>query len=150
MITRLQVIHHARRWLHTPYAHQGRERGRGADCLFPLCVAEELGILDRHGVAIRGADYPAYDRQPKDGFILEEAARRLQRKSASQLQPGDLVVTRYGGPQPSHCAIVADFRSPHYRTLTLIHCDGKSIVECALDGGWRRRIVAAFSFPGVH
>lgn len=150
MITRLQVIHHARLWLRTPYMHQGRERGRAADCLFPLCVAEELGILDKFGVPLKGSDYLDYPPQPKDGFVLAEALRRLIHKSAREVKPGDLVVTRYGAPQPSHCAIVADFRSPHYKTLTLIHCDGKSIVECGLSAGWRNRIVAAFEFPGIH
>lgn len=150
MITRLQVIRQARRWLRTPYKHLGRGRGVAADCLFPLCVAEELGILDREGIPLKGSDYQDYPEQPKDGFILREALRRLVRKEIRQLLPGDLVVTRYGGPQPSHLGIVGEFRSPNYTTLTLIHCDGKKIVECSLEGGWKKRIVAAFAFPNVH
>lgn len=150
MITRLQVVFHARRWVATPYKDKGRTRGVGADCLFILAVCEELGILDKYGVPILGNDYPEYAEQPKDGFIHAEAVRRLIRKDASQLLPGDLVTTRYGGPQVSHCGIIADFRSPHYKTLTIIHCTDKQVVEVGLDGGWRRRIVGAFSFPNVY
>ena len=150
MITRLQVVFHARRWLSTPYVHQGRMRGKEADCLFPLAICEELGIMDKYGVPIKADDYPEYKRQPKDGFIHEEAVRRLLRKNAADLLPGDLVIMRYGARVPSHCGIVAEFRSPHYKTLTLIHCDGDKIVEHALTGGWKRRIVGAFAFPDVH
>lgn len=151
MITRLQIVFHARRWVRTPYQHHGRTRGVGADCLFPLCVCEELGILDKYGVPLKSSDYLEYSDAPKDGFIHEEAVRRLLRKAAGDLLPGDLVTLRYGGPMPSHCGLVGEFRSPHYHTLTLIHCHRQeSIQEHALDGGWRRRIVGAFAFPNVH
>ena len=150
MITRLQIVHCARQWLHTPYVHQGRQKGKAADCLFPLCVAEELGVLDKYGVPLKASDYPEYSSQPKDGLIHEEAVKRLLRKDARELAPGDLVTTRFGGMAPSHCGIVAEFRGATYRTLTIIHSDGSRVVEHSLTGAWRRRIMGAFSFPGVH
>ena len=150
MITRLQIVHNARSWITTPYAHQGRTRGKGADCLFHLAICEELGIADKYGAPIKASDYPEYDHQPKDAFIHEEAVRRLIRKSAAELLPGDMVILRYGGAIPTHSAIVGEFASPNYKTLTIIHCDGRAIVEHSLTGGWKKRVVAAFSFPNVH
>lgn len=152
MTTRLQVIFEARKWLRTPYRHQGRNLGLAADCLFLLCVCEALGILDKYGVPIKGKDYLEYTEKASRelSFIHEEAVRRLIRKPASDLQPGDFVTLRYGAKIVSHCGIIADFRTPNYKTLTLIHCTEKGVAECGLDRGWRQRIVGAFSFPDVH
>ncbi|HKR83575.1 MAG TPA: hypothetical protein VJS37_05335 [Terriglobales bacterium] len=150
MTSRLQLIEAARKWIQTPYAHKGRKRGKAADCLFHLSICEQLGISDKYGVPIKADDYPEYDHQPKDSFIHQEAVRRLIRKSASDLLPGDMVILRYGGSVPSHSAIVGEFCSPNYNTLTLIHCDGKEIVEHALSRAWKKRVVAAFSFPNIH
>ncbi len=43
---REQVVRAAKEWMGTPYHHQARVKGAGADCaMFPLAVYQECGIL---------------------------------------------------------------------------------------------------------
>lgn len=43
---RAEIVRAAKEWLRTPYHHQARVKGVGADCaMFPLAVYQECGVL---------------------------------------------------------------------------------------------------------
>jgi cell wall-associated NlpC family hydrolase len=43
---RADIVRAAKEWLRTPYHHQARVKGVGADCaMFPLAVYQECGVL---------------------------------------------------------------------------------------------------------
>ena len=53
------------------------------DCVgLVLCVAEDLGILDREGKPFLRKDYLNYGPQPVDSFVHAECVRRMVQMSA--------------------------------------------------------------------
>lgn len=145
MIARSQIVACARRWVGTPWRHQGRGAG-GIDCAgLPIAVAAELGLAQ---VQVGG-----YGRQP-DGRTLRALCRRYMTPIAiGELAPGDVVTLRFpNAAEESHLAMVVDHPR---RGLGLVHAlnarDGNGrVVEHGLDSAWRARITAAYRLPGVE
>lgn len=146
-ITGADVERHARSFVGTPFLHQGRRKGHGVDCVgLVLCVAEDLGLVDRDGRKFLRADYYDYGMQPAGRFVHDECAKRLIVKPQSDLTAGDVLSLRV--PHlPTHTAIVA-LRG---EALYIIHAynGAGSVVEHILSEPWRRRIIGSFTFPGV-
>src|SRR5712691_11824640 len=93
--TKEQVVAKAREYIESPFQHQGRLKGFACDCVgLPLMIAEELGLVDKHGVPIKGSDNANYSSQPLDRFVHEEAQRRMIEKPIDQMKDGDLVTLR--------------------------------------------------------
>lgn len=136
------VVRAARDWIGTPYHHQASVRGVGADCLGLV-----RGVWrDRYG---RDAEPPsAYSRDWGEASgretLIEAARRHLVEIEIEEMAPGDVLVFRLRpGTVAKHAAIVA---TPG----TMIHAmEGGSAAEVPLLPWWRRRIAAAFRFPGV-
>lgn len=147
-VTRKQVTDVARTYINTPFAHQGRVRGVGLDCVgLPLMIAEELGLVDTKGRQINGLLYHSYTGQPVDTLVLDCCIEHLMRKSVTQLRPGDVVCMRVE-TVPCHVGIYDEVNGQPW----LIHAysGGESkVVEHGIDYRWRRRITAAFEFPGL-
>ena len=148
MPTRKMIVDCARTFLNTPFRHQGRVKGKGIDCVgLPLCVAEELGLIDRLGVPFKGSDNQNYSSQPLDLLVHEEAKRRLVEKDPSDLRDGDVVTLRVP-TTPCHAALITTVNG----VTGMIHAYagiGK-VVEHIMDNKWRKRIAGAFSYPGVE
>lgn len=151
-----EVVQKAREYLGTPFQHQGRLKGIALDCVgLPLCVAEDLGLVDSKGVPFRRTDNANYTAQPLDAFVHREAVRRLIQKDIADIAPGDLITLRV--PRvPCHVAIVSAVSNAF--GLGMIHAysgyatkklPNGSTVEHILDEKWMRRIEGVFSFPGV-
>jgi NlpC/P60 family putative phage cell wall peptidase len=134
------VVAEARRWLGTPFRHQGRRRGVGCDCLGLV-----LGIWE----AVYGQSLPAPADYPLDwagwdgGDPLAEAVRlrfgeRVERLPAQ----GDLLLFRWGDRGPArHCAIVVE-------PSRMIHAvEGRGVLCSPLGRHWRAAIAGVFSFP---
>jgi len=140
MVTRAQLIREARKWLGTPFQHQGRVRGLGVDCVgLILCVMRDLGLGDYL------AAHKAYAAQPVGRLVLEACRAHLAEKPASGRLPGDVLVFRVP-VDPVHAALVTE-RGIIHAAGTL---DGRGQVsEVGLDRKWARRIEACFSIPGV-
>lgn len=141
MPTRAEVVAKAREYLGTPFADQGRIKRLCIDCIgLPLCVAQELGLLDRNGEPILGSDYRNYGSQPVDEVIHSEFCRRLTLKDITE--PGDAVTIRLSRRAICHAGIVTD--------CGLIHAvKPRGVVEHVIDDRWRKRITGIFQFPGV-
>jgi len=165
-IRRADVVAHARRWIGTPYHHQASRVGVGADC---------IGLVRGVWRALYHDEpepLPGYGRDWSEATgretLLEAARRHLVEIDASVARQGDVLVFRYRpGAVAKHAGIVAGptesgriptgaaFSAPPSAEaaatpLTLIHAvEGAPVAEVTLIGWWRRRIAAAFSFPGI-
>src|SRR5262249_40381292 len=141
-LSRSAILAAARRYLGTPYHHQGALVGAGCDC---------LGL-------VRGVWRDLYGSEPEvpppytpdwgevgaSEPILEAARRHLLPVPIDAAQPGDVLVFRL---RPNlvakHIAILSE-------QDRMIHAQsGDQVREVILTGAWRRRIVAAFAFPGM-
>lgn len=136
MATRADVIAAGRRCLGTPFRHQGRQPGRGLDCVGIIAwIARDLGLSDY--------DVTNYSRLPEGRGIfrhLEQAG--LIEVPVMAARPGDILVMRFE-TDPQHLALMTD------RGILHAYLGQAAVVEHRLDETWRARIVAAFQFPGV-
>lgn len=141
MVSRAVIVAKAREYLGTPFAHQGRVKNQVIDCIgLPLCVAQELDLVDVQDRPIMVLDYMNYGPQPADEFIHYEFSRRLIPKDTAQ--PGDVVTVRMSRKAICHAGIITN--------IGIIHAiDGRGVVEHGLDLRWRSRIAGIFMFPGV-
>lgn len=135
-----RILLEARRWLGTPYRHQGSTCGVGCDC---------LGLVRGVWRAVYGeeAEHPgAYapdwaEASGKDA-LLEAAARHCIEKPTSEMTPGDLLVFRWRPDMPAkHCGILSG--PDHF-----IHAwQGHEVTESPLVPQWRRKVAGVFAFP---
>ncbi len=141
-ITRPAVVAAARQWIGTPYHHQASLRGVGCDC---------LGLVRGVWRDLYGTDAefpPPYSRDWAEATgietMLEAAARHLTPVAPADAQPGDVLIFRLrSGCVAKHAAILAT-------PSTMIHAsEGSPAAEVALTPWWRRRLAAAFAFPGT-
>ena len=101
----------ARRYLGTPFRHQGRT-AEGLDCFGLVLVAcRDSGILSHLGLA---ADYDTqhYTRYPASYQLTQYLEQHLPRLNTEPLAPGQLAVFRLGTHEPSHLGLLADAAAP--------------------------------------
>jgi NlpC/P60 family putative phage cell wall peptidase len=133
-----RVLVAARRWIGTPYRHQGSRRGVGCDCLG--LVRGVWRELYGHEPVAPGA-YSRDWADIHDAERLMEAARR-HFTAVESGAPGDLVLFRWRTGRPArHCGILEEGGR-------VIHAyEGAAVVSSPLTPGWRSRIAGAFRFP---
>lgn len=140
--SRVAIVAEARRWLGTPYRHQASVIDVGADCL-GLVRGVWRGV-----VGVEPERAPAYTVDWADALgeetLLDAARRHLVEVAAGAAQPGDVLLFRMATGSPAkHAAIISD-------EDRIIHAYwGRAVCETRLVPWWRRRIAAAFQFPGV-
>jgi hypothetical protein len=161
----------ARRYLKTPFRQRGRELGKGIDCIgVVLCVAEELGILDKNGKPFRADDYPHYANQPFGDELQQECIKRLIVKVNGNptnplvIKPGDVLSMRMPPEKSFRRLFVQDKRETPITHLAIVtsingmlgvihsyNSEGvkRRVVEHRIDRQWMRRIAGVFAFPGV-
>lgn len=129
--TREAIEAQARTWLGTPWAHQGRAKGVGADCVgFIAGALAELGE-DVH-------DFTWYSRAPEGDALLREVASRFVK--LERPEPGALLVfwvRKRGVAQ--HVGLLTAGN-------TILHGNAAARVVCEqpYDARWRDRTMAAF------
>jgi NlpC/P60 family putative phage cell wall peptidase len=146
MTTREQIVASACYWLGTPYHHQASVRVVGCDC---------LGLIRglwRELVGEEPEAMPAYTRDWGDVTgsepLLAAARRNLTPIDPSVALPGDILVFRMQAGVAKHAGIVTE--ELHHEPARFIHAvEDLGVTEVALTRWWRRRVVAAFSFPGA-
>jgi NlpC/P60 family putative phage cell wall peptidase len=179
MATREAIVAAARGFLGTPYHHQASCIGVGTDCLglirgvwrelygpepeaMPAYTRDwgnatgsemllEVGC--RHLKRLDAADAA----QPGDVLVFRMRDAGVAKHAGILVEPELQNALRGSRPgrHPEARAERAskDGRAPHHdvlRGLHLVHSqEDLGVVEIALSRWWRRRIVAAFSFPGV-
>jgi cell wall-associated NlpC family hydrolase len=131
------LVAEARRWLGTPFRHQGRVLGEGVDCVgLILEPARALGLT-----AYRPG---AYARHPDAGTLRRELARHLPAVAKAAMRPGDVLVL--AAPlSPCHLALVTDLGG----RPGMIHASGPigRVVEHRIDATWDARVRGVFRFP---
>ena len=140
---RQDIVGTARGWIGTPYRHQASLKGAGADCLGLL-----RGVW-RDLVGEEPERAPAYTPDWAEVMgeetLLEAARRHMAEIAPGQAGDGDVLLFRMGlGSPAKHAAIVS---GPD----RIIHAYwGQAVTETRLVPWWRRRIAAAFRFPGLE
>ena len=133
MIDPSSIIAEARRWIGTPYHHQGRLLGVGVDC---------VGLVVGVGLAL---GLPVFDRtdyaRVEEGGL--EAVFDEQLDLADGLQPGRVMLIKLPGQRwPRHCGIVSDIGMIHVWEVP-----GRC-VEHRISASWVARVVRCYRFKG--
>lgn len=137
MATRAQVLAEARRWLGTPFHHQGRLIGVGVDC-----VGLVVGVARALGIGVE--DRCGYARLPDGASLAAELQRQLRPLPLGRAAPGDVLLLRIRR-QPQHVGFLGE-------AATLIHAysGADRVVETPLTGWWWQRVLTAYRFPGIE
>lgn len=142
-IKRKLIVAAARGWLGTPYRHQASVRGAGADCLGLV-----RGVW-REVIGPEPERAPGYTPDWADVLgqetLLEAARRHMPEIAMGDAREGDVLLFRMAlGAPAKHAAIMSG-------ADRIVHAYwGRSVCETRLVPWWRRRIAAAFRFPGVE
>ena len=133
-----KIVSIARRYVGTPYRHQGRS-AQGLDCVgLIVVIADELGIDCK--------DVPNYRRRSMgtEFFQAFNNAGCRQKSLAARL-PGDIIILKFG-MRAQHAAILTDRN-------TIIHAfastSRSTVIEEHYSQQWIDRSVACYAFPGV-
>ncbi len=140
MPTRPEIIAAARRYVGTPYHHQGALAGAGCDC---------LGLVRGVWRDLYGAEpeapppyTPDWGETGQVEHLLDAAYRHMTRAAVAEALPGDVLVFRLReNAVAKHVAIVS---APN----RMIHAQSNDRVrEVTMNAWWTRRAIAAFAFP---
>lgn len=150
MTTRAEVCDEARRWLGTPWVHQGHMKGVGVDCGGLIGgVAVALGIVPADFWQRHFSPFGGYSRMPHGDSLLRVLRAFMFHTDPADAVFGDVVVMRFRR-DPQHVGFLVPYQAGG---LALVHAlNGGSVREVVahrLDQRWRDRIVAAFAMPGV-
>lgn len=135
MTLREDIVAEARTWIGTPFHHQGRLKGVGADCGgVPVGVAQALGLT--------WADTVGYARTPSRAQFRATIERAWIPIARSDVLPGDLMSFAFCFEE-QHLAIVSQLNP-----LRIIHAweDSGKVVENDLDAVWARRLRGCWRF----
>jgi len=144
MATAKEVITEARTWIGTPFHHQGRIKGRGADC-----VGLIIGVA--HALKLTQWDYQTYNREPSPGMMKQLLDEQMIRIDSKGMRPGDILYLRFS--QPQHVALLTE-------NNTIIHINERiaprkrgermgRCVEHGLNSTWTQRIVGVYRYKGL-
>lgn len=141
-IRRHQIIQIARTWIGTPYHHQASLRGVGVDC-----IGLVRGVY-RELYGSEAQDVPAYSGDWGDSNgnedLLEAGRRNLVEIPLEDAGVGDVVALRWVASSVAKHAVILS------EDDRMIHAYDRSLVaEVCISDWWRRKMVAAFQFPGV-
>ncbi len=140
--SREAIVAAARAWIGTPYRHQASLKGAGCDC---------LGLVRGLWREFYGAEpetpppyAPDWAEASRLEQMIEAGRRHLVAVPVAEARPGDVILFRWRPDLPAKHAgvLVAPDRFVHAY-------EGTAVVESPLGPWWRRRIAAAFAFPGV-
>lgn len=136
MTTRSDIVSAARRYIGTPFVHQGRHIEHGVDCAgLLMCVAYDVGLSD-----VRVTDYGRMPDANRSQSIIES---HMDPVPYSNLMPGDalsFVILQ----DVQHYGIVVESG----RFIHAYQPAGK-VVETSLSGPWLHRLRGCYSFRGL-
>ena len=137
------IVAEARTWLGTPYRHQASLKGVGADCLGLVRGVWRAVISEEPESA------PPYTPDWAEALghetLLGAARRHMPEVALGRVRNGDVLLFRMalGAPAKHAAIVVGEDRILHAYW-------GRAVCETRLVPWWRRRIAAAFQFPGVE
>ena len=151
MTTRNHVVEEARRWLGTPFQHQGHSLGLACDCAGLIRgVAMRLKLVSADFMSSEAAlPFLGYPTDPYQGLMERACHAFMLPISIDSAKAGDVVLMKWKG-DPRHLAILVPYA---IGGLAMIHAYNRatppSVVEHRFSDVWRARVVEAFALPGV-
>jgi NlpC/P60 family putative phage cell wall peptidase len=141
-LTREGIIVAARRWIGTPFLHQASLLHVGCDCLGLIRGVWRETIGEEPEAVL---PYPPDWAETRGQELLLEAMRRhFDSVRLDDCRPGDILAFRFRDRLPvTHLGVATS--ATH---MAHAHA-GACVSEVAIGPHWRRRLAAAFSFPGV-
>lgn len=141
-LSRPRIVAAARRWIGTPYLHQASLIGVGCDCL-GLVRGVWREVVGPEPEPLRPYS-PDWAEAGGAESLIELGERHFVPAAIDRWGEGDVLVFRFRDGAPAkHVGVATDAEN-------MIHAhDGLRVVEVPLVAFWRRRIVRAFSFPGL-
>lgn len=144
MTTRADIIREAREWCRTPFRHQGRLKGIGADC---------AGVVIETGKAVGSvpcdgsADLKDYGRQPDPLRMLGALRFLFDPVAKKDRRPADILWLR-AGDHAQHLGILTEL--PDGRP-GMIHAPlDDEVRETPLDYGWQKKLVGVFRYRNLN
>jgi len=141
-----KLVAQARLYLGVRFAHQGRSKTTGVDCLgLLLCVAEDAGLTLRQH-AVRRYDRTDYGAYPCPNMLRTQLDHALI--ATDEMRVGHILLLNIEG-RPQHLALVSDYQ--HTESFGMIHAYApmRKVVEHRLDGMWQNAIEQRYRVPGL-
>ncbi|WP_036282774.1 NlpC/P60 family protein [Methylocystis sp. ATCC 49242] len=141
-LEREAIVAAARRWIGTPYTHQASLLHVGCDCLGLVRGVWREVIGDEPE---RAPPYtPDWAETLGVETLLEAAHRHFVAVPPNAYCAGDVLVFRFRDHLPAkHLGIATS-------ATHMVHAhSGAGVSETPVGMHWRKRITAAFAFPGV-
>lgn len=142
MPSRAEIVASARGWCGTPFHYRAALRGVGCDCLgLVRGIFAEVYGREPEPVPAYAVDWAEAERSER---LIDGLSRHLTPILSAKAGPGDVMVFRWREGLPAtHLGVMS-------AASRMVHTHQRlSVCEVALVPAWRRRIAAAFSFPGV-
>ena len=103
------IVAEAKSWLQTPFAHQGRMKGVGVDCLGLIAqIAINCGCVSADSWDTTWAEHAGYATTPANGILPAVCHRYMRPIDKAKAQAGDVVLIRYMR-EPQHLAILVPY-----------------------------------------
>jgi len=137
--TRLEIQGRARKYLKTPWRHQGRNPDVGIDCAgLVALVAKELELSEY--------DSTNYHRNPLNDNFVKHFSNNMNKKRIADRKIGDVILFR-DKMFSCHSAFVTFKNGQEH----IVHAYAlrKRVVEEPLTEEWRKKITYCFEFYGV-
>lgn len=136
-VTGQDVVDEARRWLGTPFHHQGRVLGRGVDC---------AGVVAKvaHALELSEFDTLNYSRNPNGGEMERILAEHMDRVALDERRAGDVLHFAFDA-DPQHLGILT-------AENTIVHAfalQPRKVVEHPLDAVWLARVRGVYRYRGL-
>jgi len=139
MHSRNEIVEEARKWLGTPWRHQGRA-GSGIDC---------CGLVIRVGNDLDFITYQtsAYSRRTTgEEFIHHFLNAGMHQVPFGRALPGDVLITA-DSKFPCHCGFIGEKQGA--KTFIHAYARKRRVVEDPYDA-WLPKAVTVVRFPGVE
>lgn len=122
----------ARRFIGTPFLHQGRQPGKGLDCVgVAFCAAWECGL--------KVPDFRGYGKMPDPDKMVAEIAKRCDAATEGRLS-GDLIVFAYRKGKAAHMAVACGEHIVHaYESAGGVVCTPLGHWAPRIHSRWRLR-----------
>jgi NlpC/P60 family protein len=149
MPTVQDVLRVARSWMHTPFAHQGRQKHIRVDCIGLIIeTCREVGLVEAAGLP-GDWDHIGYGRFPDSYGMTLHLLAYLAPVPRHDMRAGDVVLFQVVTGQPAHMGFLADGAQP----FSLIHAFNARtqrmarVQEHRLNGHWYACLHSAYRLP---
>lgn len=144
MISRYLIVKAAREWIGTPFRHQARVKGVGADCgQLVIGVGLEAGAF----IADPTTEHSVYGRLPNPRRMQKAIEALMVEIPFDQARAGDVLWMHWRVGVPMHLAILAE----HEGRRTMIHAYSGvgRVTEHGFCAPWTERVSSAWRYPKV-